>query len=198
MAFQRATSELHRTPLRTIADAAKSVHLRAYCRRSRFSSRLPPYPAVSCRSFEAPRFDLRSDWPAGTAVLEFCELTSSAMQIARYFTIFLAETFGVSSLLSPPKRGNGSTASRQLSEVKHQHRFNFYGPLSSLFLLLLVSPSLRSRGLFPPQANCPLCVQCCPCAFGAFFGCGHDVTSPFRLTSRDVTCYATGFVPDRR
>ena len=27
--FQRATSELHRTPLRAIADAAKSVRLRA-------------------------------------------------------------------------------------------------------------------------------------------------------------------------
>ena len=88
--------------------------VRAYCRRSRFRSRLPPYPTVSYRSFEVPRF---------TATLVFRELTSSAMQIARYFTIFLAETFGVSSLLSPPKRGNGSTASRQLSEVKHQHRF---------------------------------------------------------------------------
>ena len=79
---------------------------------------MPPYPTVPYLSFEAPRFDLRSDWTAGTATLVFRELTSSAMQIARYFTIFLAETFGVSSLLSPPKRGNGSTASRQLSEVK--------------------------------------------------------------------------------
>ena len=71
-------------------DAAKSVYLRPYCYGSRFSSRLPPYPTVSYRSFEAPRFDLRSDWTAGTAALEFRELTSSAMQIARYFTIFLA------------------------------------------------------------------------------------------------------------
>ena len=63
--------------------------VRAYCRRSRFRSRLPPYPTVSYRSFEAPRFDLRSDWTAGTAALEFRELTSSAMQIARYFTVFL-------------------------------------------------------------------------------------------------------------
>ena len=96
--------------------------LRAYCRRSRFRSRLPPYHAVSYRPFEAPRFDLRSDWTAGTAALEFRELTSSAMQIARYFAIFLAEKRSA-SLLLPPKRGNGSTASRQLSEVKHQHRF---------------------------------------------------------------------------
>ena len=92
---QRATSELHRTPLRAVADAAKSVLLpellRPYCRRSRFRSRLPPYPTVSYRSFEAPRFDLRSDWTAGTVALEFRELASSAMQIARYFTIFLAE-----------------------------------------------------------------------------------------------------------
>jgi len=64
--------------------------VRAYCRRSRFRSRLPPYPTVSYRSFEAPRFDLRSDWTAGTAALEFRELASSAMQIARYFTLLLA------------------------------------------------------------------------------------------------------------
>ena len=87
--------------------------------------------AVSYRSFEAPRFHLRSDWTAGTAALEFRELTSSAMQIARYFTIFLAKKTTLSSLLLPPKRGNGSTASlslaklsistvsRQLSEVRH-------------------------------------------------------------------------------
>jgi hypothetical protein len=30
----------------------------------------------------------------------------------------------------------------------------------SIVVVLLVSPSLRSRGLFPPQANCPLCVLC--------------------------------------
>ena len=107
-----------------IADTAKSVHLRAYYHSSRFSSRFPPYPTVSYRSFEAPRFDLRTDWTAGTAALEFRELTSSAMQIARSFTIFLAANImALSSLLSPPKRGNDSTASRQLSKVKHQHRF---------------------------------------------------------------------------
>ena len=112
-------SELHRAPLRAIADTAKSVHLRAYYH----SSRLPLYPTVHPRRL-ASIFDLRSDSTAGTAALEFRELTSSAMQIARYFMIFLAaKKMALSSLLPPPKRGNDSTASRQLSKVKQEHRF---------------------------------------------------------------------------
>ena len=34
--------------------------------------------------------------------------------------------------------------------------------------------------------------------YGAFFGCGHNVTPRFRLTSRGATRHATGLVPDRR
>ena len=44
----------------------------------------------------------------------------------------------------------------------------FFGPrglpLHCCCCCCIVSPSLQSRGLVPPQANCALCVLCCSCA----------------------------------
>jgi hypothetical protein len=43
--------------------------------------------------------DIGSDWTTGTAALVFRELTSSAMQIARYLTIFsAAEIFSAATI----------------------------------------------------------------------------------------------------
>ena len=48
---------------------------------------------------ELPRLDFRSDWTTGTAALVFRGLTSSAMQIARYLTIFsAAEIFSAATI----------------------------------------------------------------------------------------------------
>ena len=53
---------------------------------------------------EVPRLVFGSDWTTGTAALEFRELTSSARQIARYFTKFTADKiFGV--VVSPAAAG---------------------------------------------------------------------------------------------
>ena len=48
---------------------------------------------------ELPRLDFRSDWTTGTAALVFRGLTPSAMQIARYLTIFsAAEIFSAATI----------------------------------------------------------------------------------------------------
>ena len=74
----------------------------------------------------------------------------------------------------------------------------FRSPWPTIPYPLLVSPSLRSRGLFPSTSQLPtvcsvllLCVWC-------FLRLRSRRDVAFRLASRDVTCYATGLVPDRR
>ena len=74
----------------------------------------------------------------------------------------------------------------------------FRSPWPTIPYPLLVSPSLRSRGLFPSTSQlstvCSVLLLCVWC----FLRLRSRRDVAFRLASRDVTCYATGLVPDRR